>query len=1311
MDFYQIKTKSVKNGVIEIYPDFQVVRSKDIMIRGNRFYAVWDEEAGLWSTDEYDVRRIVDRDLDAYFQDMKAKSIDRVEVKWMRDFNSGSWTQFKKFATQVQDNVHALDEKVIFRSTETKKTDYASKRLPYDLEKGDCPNYERLISTLYDEDERRKIEWGIGAVLSGDARRIQKFIVFYGEAGTGKSTMLEIVDKIFDGYTATFDAKSLGAGSGNQFATEVFRTNPLVAIQHDGDLSRIEDNTRINSIVAHESIIINEKYKSGYPMKLNAMLFMGTNKPVKITDSKSGIIRRLIDVHPSGNRFPPSEYHQLMEGVSFEIGAIAQHCLDVYFEMGRNYYNAYKPFEMIERTDVFYNFMNDNYDTFEAQDGIALSQAWTIYKAYCEETALEYKLPQYKFKEELKNYFETYHDRYRNGDFRCRSYYSGFLTKKFQQGELGETKSDTPLPDLIMNTDKSIFDELCAEFPAQYAVERDGQMVPKYSWDKVRTKLKDLDTTKEHFVYFPEGSKNHIVIDFDLKNKAGEKDADLNLRAASLWPNTYCEFSKSGQGLHLHYIYDGDVNELSRIHSPGIEIKVFTGKATLRRRLSKCNRLPVFHISNGLPLKGAKKKMLNFEGVKSEKKLRELIQRHLKKEIMGYTKPSIDMIYKLLEESYQSGLSYDVSDLSPKVLALANNSSNNAKYCIKLVGKMRFQSEDAMSVLVDRKPTDDRMVFYDVEVFPNLLLIVWKYAGETEVVKMFNPKPEEIEPLLHMKLVGFNCRRYDNHILYARYIGKSIEEIYHLSQKIIGDNGRNALFREAYNISYTDVYDMASAANKMNLKKWEIKLRIHHLENSYPWDKPLSEEAFDEVATYCENDVRATEAVFNHLKGDWNARQILATLAKKSVNDTTNQLTTSIIWGDCKNTKSHLHYRDLGKPVTEIDTDMYNFLKKRFPKMVNFSEESTLPYFPGYVYANGVSLYKGYEVGEGGLVIHKPGIWWNVGLLDIASMHPTSMLCEYLFGIYTEQLWDLVQSRLYIKHKDYEKLNFMFDGKLMQFLEGIDSGEYTFKDLANALKTAINSLYGLTSASFDNAFHDPRNKDNLVAKRGALFMIDLKEAVEAKGWTVVHIKTDSIKIPDITQEKIDFVKEFGERYGYTFEHEDTYQRMCIVNKSTYICVTGDGNWSATASQFAHPYVFKTLFSKEDVVFEDLCETKSTKTALYLDMNEDLGEEHDYRFVGKVGAFCPISEGCGGGELMRKTDEDKYYAVTGTKGYRWLESEMVRSLGKEKDIDMSYFNQLATEAIETIEQYGNYENFVAGIRDITHEFMNEPLPFD
>ena len=90
--------------------------------------------------------------------------------------------------------------------------------------------------------------------------------------------------------------------------------------------------------------------------------------------------------------------------------------------------------------------------------------------------------------------------------------------------------------------------------------------------------------------------------------------------------------------------------------------------------------------------------------------------------------------------------------------------------------------------------------------------------------------------------------------------------------------GANPFFGEAYNISYTDVYDFCS--KKQSLKKWEIELGIHHKELGLPWDQPVPEEKWEQVAEYCDNDVIATEAVFEARQADFNARKMLVKLVE-----------------------------------------------------------------------------------------------------------------------------------------------------------------------------------------------------------------------------------------------------------------------------------------------------------------------------------------------------------------------------------------------------------------------------------------------
>ena len=911
LDFVTISTRMKKPGFTEIYPKFLIRKSEDLMIRGGDFYAVWVEDRGLWSTDEDDVVQLVDRELTKYAEEHKHEIEGSIKISYMWDAESGMIDSWHKYCQkQLRDSYHMLDEKLLFANDGTNKKDYASKRLSYPLEAGECPAWEKIISTLYSEEERHKLEWAIGSIVSGESKNLQKFLVLYGGPGTGKSTILNIIQDLFDGYHAVFDAKALGSANA-QFALEPFKKNPLVAIQHDGDLSRIEDNTRLNSVVSHEWMSVNEKHKSQYENRFICFLFMGTNKPVKITDGKSGILRRLIDVSPSGNKIGAREYRKLIKQVTFELGPIAHHCKEV-FLADPGAYDDYIPTSMMGASNDFYNFMIDSYHVFLKEDGTTLKAAWEMYKTYVEEAKVPYSLSRMNFKSELMNYFREFNERFvsESGE-RARSYYSGFRTDKFEWAderskskEKTETeRNDTPIiPDwLKMDTMESVFDKECADCLAQKASSKE---TPSKKWDDVTRPLSKMDTSKLHYVKVPE---NHIVIDFDIKDETGKKSFQKNLEAAKEWPPTYAELSKSGAGIHLHYIYSGDVTKLSRIYDNDIEIKVFTGKSSLRRQLTKCNNQPIATISSGLPLKGDDK-LVNWDGIKNERMLRTMIKRNLAKEYHGATKPSVDYIAKLLDDAYASGIGYDVSDMKNDIFAFAASSTNQADFCIKLVNKMKFKSEEPSEY---NDSGGDELVFYDVEVFKNLFLVNWKVAGEGRpVVRMINPTPSEIEALLRFKLVGFNCRRYDNHILYSRLMGYTNEQIYNLSKKIINSEKgekNNAFFREAYNLSYTDVYDFA--AKKMSLKKWEIELGLGHKELGMDWDAEVPEDRWEEVAVYCDWDVICTEKVFNHLRADWTARQILADLAGGSVNDTTNSLTTKIVFG--KERKPRLVYTDL----------------------------------------------------------------------------------------------------------------------------------------------------------------------------------------------------------------------------------------------------------------------------------------------------------------------------------------------------------------------------------------------------------------
>lgn len=1284
MDFIKVHTRETKNnsknreaGSTEVFIDFRVFNSKDLMTRGHSFYAVYDRHSKMWSKDEMQVVRLVDEEIMKVVNQQPADK--PVVYGLMEDYQSGNWQKYVSYIKNMPDNWEPLDDKIHFANDELTRESHATRRLPYARKKGSIDNYNHLMDVLYHPSERDKLEWAVGAILTGDSKHIQKFITLYGSAGSGKSTFLNIVQKLVEGYYISFNAKDLVGH--DAFGAEVFKSNPLVAIQHDGDLSHIEDNSTLNSIISHEDIVINEKHKSKYAMRINCFLFLGTNKPVAISDTKSGLLRRLIDVHPSGDKIAKMEYMRLVKNIDFELGAIADHCITKYRRMGEDYYQNYQPKEMMFETNTLYNFVFENFLVFENGDYFQLRQLYDMYKRYCDDSGEQYPLKKRVFRAEMKSYFENFYDVARMDDGKqVRSVYKDFKGDIFNVGgKPKEVESHDVTNDWIrMDKTESLFDEIFKDSPAQLANEAG---TPEHRWANCTTTLKDIDTSKLHYVAGL--GEDHIIVDFDLCDENGEKSLARNLEAANKWPKTYAELSKSGAGIHLHYIWGGGrTAELKKAHAPGIEVLVFTGNWSLRRKLSWCNTEPITTITSGLTYDEKKggDKVLDKKNVENEKHLRIMIKKCMNKEFHGSTKPECDFIYKLLEDAFKSGMVYDVSDMRSSVLSFACSSTHQALYCIDLVNKMKWSSDnaqlppaDAHKVTISDRPvhSDDDIVFYDVEVFKNLFLICYKLRGkDRKVVSLVNPTPQQVGDLFNFALVGFNNKRYDDHILYGRYLGYSNEQLYDLSKKLISkESSLQNGFREAYSIAYTDVYDFCR--EKKSLKKWEIELGLFHQELEFDFNEPIPEEYWPKVIEYCSNDVVATEGVFDHNRADWIARKILADLADGTPNMTTNQLTTRLVFGD--NRKPKLEYTNL--------------------------EET----FPGYEFVRGNdnkmhNMYRGTDVGMGGYVYAEPGMYSNVALIDIQSMHPSSIINMNYFGEYTQRYADLKDARVAIKTKNFDLARTMLNGKLAPYL----TDESLADDLANALKLALNSAYGLTSASFENAMRDSRNNNNIVALRGALFMRTLQDAVQARGFTVAHIKTDSIKIPNATQDIIDFCYDFAKEYGYVFEHEATYEKMCLVNNAVYIAKYGwaakkklIGTWSPTGSQFAEPFVFKTLFSKEPIVFDDYKQTKSVTApaVMYLDFNENLPEgEHKYVHVGRVGSFVPVIDGVGGGVLLRKSG-DNYSAVVGTKNYRWKESNIVKTLGKEDQIDLSYFYRLVDDAITSIKSYGDIKTFL------------------
>ena len=1251
MNFYSIESipqvSPNRKSDWQVGVDFLYGRKKDIVCKGGAMYAFWHD--GKWNTNEYDLMSLIDNDVRAKVDELKTKHEGKsISALYMASNKSKLMRDFKEYTKLSPQSEVLFNKNILFSEDTMTKDDYATTQLSYTPTAGPTPAFDEMCRVLYRDEELEKIIWFMGALLTNSMKDIQKFLYLYGGKGTGKGTIIKIFGLLFEGYWAPIDLCTLTSDS--PFATSEIKEVPLL-IDDDTDLSNIKKDTNLLKLTAHEPIIINSKYKQTYTMRFEGLLITASNQRFKVRNIDSGITRRAIVASPTNETHNHKTYTTLMKQIKYELPMIAQRAIDLFNERGADYYEDYVDYDMIEATDYFYSFVRES--ALGLGDPCTLKRASELYKIYIDDMGYDSTGYKRKVKNELRRYYCNFFEQRKVEGVLLKNIFTKFKWELVFPEKLGhnDIKKVVTEEELLKRYNiceqDSIFDKVAKDYPAQLATE-DG--TPKYKWENVKTTLNAINTKELHYVRVPE---IHIVMDFDMKEN-NEKNLIKNLNSIQDYPPTYTELSKSGKGIHLHYIYDGDVTKLADHIAEDIEVKVYKGKSSLRRMLTKCNDLEIAHISSGLPIKEEEVSLFkDIEVIQlNEKKMRTLIKGNLEKKYHKNTRPSVDFIVNIFERAKRSGVEYDLRDLRQDILSFAMSSTNQAAECVRMLDRIEFTTIDNDESSKYQKTTivvpNEDLYFFDVEVYPNLFFVAYKRYGDHPITQLYNPTPEQMEELAKLPIVGFNNRRYDNHIVYARMIGEDNLSLYRQSQRIINrKDGGSGMYGGAYEMSYTDIYDYCSAGNKKSLKKWEVELRIKYDEIDLPWDQPVPEDIWPRVAEYCCNDVIATEAVFNATQADYKARGVLSVLSGLSMNTTTNQHTTQIVFEGNRNTQNDLVYTDLSEM------------------------------FPGYTYEFGVSSYRGENPGEGGYVHAEPGIYKDLMLFDVTSMHPNTIIQLNAFGKYTKNFEALLDARTYIKHEEFDKAALLFDGKLKPYLT---DSEKT-KDLANGLKTALNSGYGLTSAKFDNPFRHKKNVDNIVAKRGALFMIDLKHAVQDKGYAAVHIKTDSIKIPNADDKIENFVMEFGSKYGYTFEHEATYSKLALINKSTYICFEPDAKpgeqWQATGTQFINPYVFKRLCTKESIDKEDLFVQKEVKDASIF-----LGEH----FIGK---FAEVYASNKGEEMFRITPDSKSY-LSGTKGHKW---EMAKNYVDRKDVDFMYYEKLVTDAIDAIAEIGNVSDII------------------
>lgn len=232
----------------------------------------------------------------------------------------------------------------------------------------------------------------------------KKAIWLYGSGSNGKSTYQDVIKNIVgnDCYsTLKF----------NEFS-ERFRLHSLIgkSVNIGDDVNagvRVDDSSNFNSIVTHDSVTIEEKYKSPYHTTLYCTLIQSTNEMPTIRNKTNGTYRRMLIV-PFENQFEDTpENGEIKENYikSKEVLEwILAKALSMDFEQFINP-NASKALleEYKADNDAILAFKQDVFDVLVSKgaDIVPLTPLFNLYTIYCKKNKLRQE-KQRTFNKELK---------------------------------------------------------------------------------------------------------------------------------------------------------------------------------------------------------------------------------------------------------------------------------------------------------------------------------------------------------------------------------------------------------------------------------------------------------------------------------------------------------------------------------------------------------------------------------------------------------------------------------------------------------------------------------------------------------------------------------------------------------------------------------------------------------------------------------------------------------------------------------------------------------------------------------------------
>jgi len=422
---------------------------------------------------------------------------------------------------------------------------------------------------------------------------------------------------------------------------------------------------------------------------------------------------------------------------------------------------------------------------------------------------------------------------------------------------------------------------------------------------------------------------------------------------------------------------------------------------------------------------------------------------------------------------------------------------------------------------------------YDIEIYPDRFMLGLKWKGKNIIYD----KLEDIRkvPFLDKKykFVGFNNRRYDQPILDKLNQGYNKDKLYKLSKSII--SGEDAI---SWNDNIIDLLEICPKSNKCSLKEFGHRMGYKTLANlPYPYDKPLSEEEWEEVKKYNIHDLNITEMLWEKLKPEYDARQSLKVffdiktefggapnLAAKCILSKLSEESVSEEFKLIKKNNLVLNDNTQNLYNKTFDFHLTDYLKGKKPELMEIVDEKNIKRATKYT-INDVKI----KIGIGGLHGDTiPGVYHNVYDYDVTSYYPSIILnCK----LGSEKFRDIYEW-IYNKRLEFKK----------------EGSRYS-----NTLKLILNSFFGKTLDKYSKEQIYAPNIGLSICFLGQFYLIDLLEKCGDNN--CLSANTDGI----VCKNEIDYpiIKEWENRTGFKL-NKTKYKTFIMRGCNSYYAETSEG---------------------------------------------------------------------------------------------------------------------------------------------------------